>query len=240
MATHASVRDAHDALIRDFPELAHDSNTCGMCLTPEKAEEAAVSDDRSYTAVEHAAILESEVARETADLRATKEDLEQETSALKEKATGLEAEKAELLNRIDKLEAEKAAAEAARDAAEKTHTDYVTEQERAAQLESLKVERAEAVKAALDGIDDTYFTDERVARWAEMSAEQFDAVLADLQETAGAFKKGKPADDEADENKEQARETSAFRGGAEPTGVDGPSTVGAVLSFGRSRPAATA
>lgn len=233
MTTQPSVKDAHDALIRDFPGMAHDATQCGMCLSTEKAEEAAVSDERNYTSVEHAAILETEVARQTAELRVAKEDLEAERAAATEKVEALEAEKAELLSKVDVLEAEKAAAEAAREAAEKAHEDYLAAQKAAEELESRKVERAEAVKAALEGIDETYFTDERIARWAEMSAEAFDAVLSDLKETAGAFKKAKPDDEDDEDTKETARETSAFRGGSEPTSEGAGSLVGSVLSFGR-------
>jgi len=243
MTTQPSVQDAHDSLLRDFPEMAHEVTKCGICMSTEKAEEAAVSDDRTFTSVEHAAILETEVARQTAELRVAKEDLEAEKAAATEMAEALAAEKAELLTKVDLLEAQKAAETLRADTAEQTHTDYLAEQQRAAELETLKVERTEAVKAALDGIDEAYFTADRIARWAEMSAEAFDTVLADLTETAGAFKpKGKtdPAEPDEDDKKEKARETAAFRGGAEPTSEGAPSAVASVLSFGRRSPAKTA
>lgn len=193
---------------------------------------------KTYTDVEHAAILEAEVARETAELRASTEDLRSEHAALQEKATGLEADKADLLNRVDVLEAEKSAAEAARDAAVQEFTDHKAEQERSAQVETMKTERAEAVKAALEGIEDSYFTDERVARWAEMSAEAFEIVLEDLKVTAAAFKpfgkKDDKEDDDAKKKKEEAaRESAAFKGGSEPTSDGETSSLGALFALNR-------
>lgn len=240
MTTQPSVQDAHDSLLRDFPEMAHEVTKCGICMSTEKAEEAAVSDDRTFTSVEHAAILETEVARQTAELRVAKEDLEAEKAAATEKVEALEAEKATLQSQVDVLEAQKAAETLRADTAEKAHTDYLAELQRAAELETLKVERTEAVKAALEGIDEAYFTADRIARWAEMSAESFEAVLADLTETAGAFKPKGDAEPDEDDKKEKARETAAFRGGAEPTSEGAPSAVASVLSFGRRSPAKTA
>lgn len=236
--TTPSVQTSHDALLRDHPEMAHEP--CSLCVSTEKAKEVAVPADettRTYTDVEHAAILEAEVARETAELRASTEDLRSEHAALQEKATGLEAEKAEFLNRVDVLEAEKSAAEAARDAAVQEFADYKTEQERAAQVETMKIERAAAVKAAFEGVEDDYFTDERVARWAEMSAEAFETVLEDLKATAAAFKPFGKKDEEDDEKKKKeeaaARESAAFKGGIVPTSDGAETALGQLFALNR-------
>lgn len=189
---------------------------------------------KTYSATEHAAILDAEVARETAELRATTEDLKAEHAAQTET---LQAEKAEALNRVDVLEAEKSAAETARDAAVQELAEYKTSQERAAELETLKVARTDAVKAALEGIEESYFTEARVARWAEMSAEAWDIVLEDLKETAAAAKKNPfMKDEDEDDKKEKARETAAFKGdGAEPTSEGKESSLGTLFSLNRNR-----
>lgn len=243
MTTH-SVKAAHDALIRDFPEMAHDAASCGMCLSTEKAEEVAVPDERTFTSVEHAAILETEVARQTAELRVTSEDLKTENATLTEKATGLEAEKATLLTRVDVLEAEVAAEKAAKDAAVLEFTEFKAAQELAATIETLKVDRSAAIKEILTDIDEAaYFTEARVARWAQMSEEAFAEVLSELTDTAAGFKPfmkndtkkdGKPEPDEDDKKTKAAvTETAAFKGGTEPTGEGKPSALGQLL--GRNR-----
>lgn len=190
-----------------------------------------MADERSYTAVEHAAILETEVARATTDLRVARDGLETEKSGLQKSVTELEAEKADLLTRIDKLDAEKVTSESAKVAAEKELADYKAEIDRKAEVAALRTERSEKAKAELVGIGAEYFTDERTARWAEMSAEGFDSVLADLKETAGAMKpKG---EEEKTETEKAARETAAFKGGTTPTST-GQSTFMQLIAARRS------
>jgi len=190
-----------------------------------------MADERTYTAVEHKAILETEVARAIADLRVAREELETEKSGLQTSITDLQKEKADLLTRVDKAEAEKAAAEKAKADIEAEFTTFKADLDRKNEIAQLKADRTAKAKAELAGVGEDYFTEERCQRWAEMSAEAFDAVLADLTESAA--KKPPMDEDEAKKAKDAkakkdtedpekaARETAAFKGGAEPTAHTG-------------------
>jgi chromosome segregation ATPase len=243
MATR-TAQEAHDALLALKPEGASHA-PCSFCraVDPEIAKEgeAVMPDERTYTANEHAAVLDAEVKRQTATLNADRDKLETEKSALQDQINGLESEKADLLSRIDKVEAEKSAAEKATEELQKEFDGHKAEVARKEEIAKLRAERAEKAKTELAGLDEKYFTDERIQRWAEMSAEAFEAAIADLKETAGAVKKDKkdgkekPAfmtdDDEDDAKKSEkaARETAAFRGAG-----DGPSdTSGGQTTFMR-------
>lgn len=182
-----AAQRAHDALLEIAPEgSVHE--TCELCPDPIKKEVAQVADDnRVYTEVEHLALMADAVTRETASLDAAKVDLETKVS--------------ESAARVDVLEAEKAALETKVADAEKALADFKAEVELAQQIENRKKDRVDAVKAANAALPDTYFTDERVQAWAEMSDETFSIVIDGITATAGLG----------------GKETAAFSGGDSPT-----------------------
>ncbi len=147
--------------------------------------------DRTYTEAEHLALLTDAVRRETAEQTAKQDQLQ--------------TERDELVKRVDVLEAEKASAETERDRIKSEFDEYKDEQEKAKQIAEAKADRVEKVKAANDQLPDSYFTDERMQRWAEMTEEAF----AEVVEALGATK-GSPL-----------KETAAFEGGQSGTSRDG-------------------
>lgn len=168
-----------------------------------------------YTEAQHFALLTSAVERETASLTETTTQLEAQVAALSTEKAGVEAELSTAKDRIDVLEAEKASAETAAATARQELEDFKAELARQAEVASRKTDRVARVKAANANLDDSYFTDERVTRWAEMADEQFEALVADMTEAAAAVK---PAEVKTGDATEQARETAAFSGGTAPTG----------------------
>jgi hypothetical protein len=158
---------AHDALLQVMPAgSVHEP--CDLCPDPIKKEVAQVADaDRTYTEVEHLALMADAVTRETASLTEAKESAETKISE-----------------------------------AEKAFDDYKTELERLAAIETAKQERVEAVKAANESLPESYFTEERIQRWAEMETASFDAFIADITAVAVSS---------------EVKETAAFSGGESPT-----------------------
>lgn len=146
-----------------------------------------MSDDRTYTEAEHLALLTDAVRRETAEQTQKQEQLQ--------------TERDELVKRVDVLEAEKASAETERDKLRTEFDEYKAEQEKAQQIAQAKEERATKVKAANDQLPDSYFTDERMQRWAEMTEEAFAEVVEALGATSGS----------------PLKETAAFSGGGTAT-----------------------
>jgi chromosome segregation ATPase len=179
---------AHDALLQVMPAgSVHEP--CDLCPDPIKKEVAQVADaDRTYTEVEHLALMADAVTRETASLTEAKESAETKIS--------------DLTARVDVLEAEKAALETKVSEAETAFDDYQTELERLAAIETAKQERVEAVKAANESLPESYFTEERIQRWAEMETASFDAFIADITAVAVSS---------------EVKETAAFSGGESPT-----------------------
>ena len=157
----------------------------------------------------------AQVAVETAALTAVKESLEAEVASLKEVA---KTQKAELESKIDILESEKAKFEKDAADAQKAFENYKTELAEKAELDVLKAERVKAAKTAGTHLEEAYFTEERTARWAELSEENFADIVEALESAAKKDpKKDAPVDDkDADDTQkmqEKARETSAFSGG---------------------------
>jgi chromosome segregation ATPase len=221
-----SVQRAHDALLEAKPDGAsHDG--CPLCQadagTSHSAEEAAnVADAKAenanvYTEAQHFALLESAVERETSSLTEVKSTLEAQVASLTTEKETAEAGLAEAKAQLDKLEAEKANVDAALETKTKEFDDFKAELARTEQVAALKSERVAAVKAANANLADTYFTDERAQRWAEMSAESFEALVADMGEAASATKTTESAETDATE---QARESAAFTGGTETKTAD--------------------
>jgi len=230
MPAQTSVQRAHDALLEAMPEGAsHDSATCPLCQSgihrEAEKEVAHVSEETPknvYTEDQHFALLTAAVERETAELSTAKGELEAQVASLTESQT-------ELQTRVDALEAEKASLTAARDEAVKEFEDFKADLAEKAEVEARKADRIAAIKAANSDLDDEYFTDERVNRWAEMADEQFAVVLEAIETSAAAAKKKNKSDGDAedkvdggaDEMKEKARETAAFKGGDAPSAGGG-------------------
>jgi predicted nuclease with TOPRIM domain len=168
-----------------------------LCPDPAIIKEVAkvAGEDRTYTEAEHLALMTDAVRRENAELAEAK--------------TGLESTNSELVAKVDVLEAEKSTLQSEKD---KTQTDFdafKAEVERAREIETAKKERIAAVKAANDQLPETYFTDERVQKWAEMAEEPFAIVIDGVTAAAGT-------------SGGAAKETAAFSGGESPTSSDKP------------------
>jgi hypothetical protein len=186
-----------------------------------------MADTKVFTEEQHVQLLESAIERETASLTAATQELTVKVETLTSEKAAVETENTELQNKLDVVESEKAAETARADAAEKALTDFQDEIAEKAAIQERKEERLAAVKAADENLDDEYFTDGRVQRWAEMSDDSFAALVEDLSEAAA---KKKPAflnkedmkDGGADDSTEKSsRETAAFKGGEAPTAVSG-------------------
>jgi hypothetical protein len=186
----AAAKAAHDALLELKPGGVEHEH-CDLCVDPaENKEVAQVAGDRTYTEAEHVALMADAVTRETASLT--------------EATSAFETTVSEQASKIDTLEAEKAALETKVNEVQGAFDEYKSEIERAAEVESAKASRVEVVKAAVDSLPDTYFTDERVLRWASMTEEAFLQVVEDIK-TAFVGVEVKP------------KETAAFSGGTTPT-----------------------
>jgi hypothetical protein len=236
-----SVQRAHDELLAARPSGAvHDD--CPLCHSgagdTEKAGGADVADEPKYTEAQHVAILTSAVERETASLATVKEELEARAEVLSTEKAAVETALSEAQTRIDVLEAEKAAAVQRADEAEKAHEEFVAELERAKAIEQAKEDRVVAIKAADASLEDDYFTEERVQRWAEMADEQFQVLVKDLTEAAAKRKpafldKEKDKEEKAAEQAAASRESAAFTGGSQPTAGQGSSLVGFFQATGK-------
>jgi len=221
----ASVQAAHDALLALKPESAA-NHSCPLCTADNTVssakEEASVADANVYTEAQHFALVESAVERETSSLTSEKAALEGQVATLESEKAALADELTGAQTRIDVLEAEKANAEAAAEAARTELADFKAELARKAEVAAKKDERVSRVKAANGNLDDTFFTPERVTRWAEMADESFEALVADMTEAAAAVKPAEVSGaSETTDTTEQARETAAFSGGSTTTVIEG-------------------
>ncbi len=186
-----------------------------------------------YSEAQHFSLLESAVERETASLTAEKSALEAQVQTAESEKAAIAAELSEVKNRIDVLEAEKATAEAAAETARTELEDFKSETARQARVEELKSERTAKVKAANASLTESFFSEERITRWAEMSDESFDALVSEMREFAEA---AKPATEAATQTTtEQARESAAFAGGTAPTTTEGPSALSSLLALRHGR-----
>jgi hypothetical protein len=224
-----SVQQAHDYIAEQATArgVAHTCPLCSSAGTERAKEETNVADtDNRYSESQHLALLETAVARETAGLTAAKDEAEATVASLTTEKAELESRLSESETRVGVLEAEKAAAEAQAEAARNEFTQFKAEQERAAAVAAAREARTERVRAANSTLPESHFTEERIGRWAEMSDEAFEAVVAAYE--AGAGTAGAPAAT----TQEQARETAAFTGGSEG-GL--PSTTGSLVGAFLSR-----
>lgn len=177
--------------------------------------------DPKYTEDQHIAILTDAVMRETANLSSVKEELEARVEVMDTEKAAAAVVLSEVQTRLDVVEAEKAAEAQRADAAVAELTEFKAGLERAAVIEQAKSDRLAAIKAADASLEEDYFSEERVQRWAEMANDSFAALVTDLTEAA-AKRKAKSDDKDDDKQtapwmKEKARETAAFTGGAAPT-----------------------
>ncbi len=189
--------------------------------------------DNRYTEPQHLALLESAVSRETADLKAAKEELETQIASLTTTSADLKSKLVEAETKIGVLEAEKAAAEATAAAAAQEFNDYKAEQERTAQLAALREDREARVKSANSNLSDDFFTQERIDRWANMTDDAFGEVVAAFETAAQA----------APKTKEQAAaatttQTAAFTGGQEVAAATTTSTTRQFLMARHAAPTA--
>jgi chromosome segregation ATPase len=212
---------------------------CALCTagtSPRSAKEgASVSDtpQNVYTEAQHFALLTSAVERETAQLAEAKESLSTQVQTLTSEKAALADELDTVKAKADVLEAEKAAAEARAEAAAKELEDFKAELALKAEVAEKKATRIERVKAANSALSTDYFTEERAQRWAEMSDETFEALVADLTEAAAAVKPATtPGDTPATE---LAKESAAFTGGEAPKAAADGSTLSSLLGATRRR-----
>jgi chromosome segregation ATPase len=213
-ASSSSVQQAHDHLVElsSFHQVNHSCPLCSSAGIESAKEENTVTDtDNRYSESQHLALLESALTRETAELTVVKEEAESRAEALTTEKAALEQRLAESEQRVGVLEAEKASAEAAAEAARAEFTEFKAEQERAAEVAARREARSQRVKAANAALDDSHFTEERIGRWAEMSDEAFDAVVAAYEAGASASAK----ETASDANREQVRQTAAFKDGSD-------------------------
>lgn len=203
MKPGSEAQRAHDSLLQVMPAGSVHA-PCDLCPDPIKKEVAQVADaDRTYTEVEHLALMADAVTRETASLTEAKESAETTVTTL--------------TTRVDVLEAEKAALETKVSETEKAFDEFKAELERREAIETAKQERVDAVKAANDALPESYFTEERIQRWAEMETAAFEAYIADITALAAAPKE---------------KETAAFSGGESPTETK-QVTVGSIFAARR-------
>jgi len=204
----SDAQRAHDALLA-FKPAGVEHALCDLCPDPvQKTKEVAqVADaDRTYTEAEHLALMADAVKRETASLTDAKDSTETKVS--------------ELTAKVDVLEAEKASLETAKAEIQKAFDDHKAEVERAREVEAAKKDRLEKVKAANANLTDSYFTDERIQRWAEMNEVAFAAFIEDITPLTGASA--------------GAKETAAFSGGTAPTSKETAKvTVGSIFAVQR-------
>jgi hypothetical protein len=177
---------------------------------------------RTFTEGEAYALVQDNVARETA--------------AATTRIAELETEKTGLQNRLDVLETEKAAEAQRADQAEQAFTEFKEQLEAEKAREAKRAERVAQVAEANPLLE---ITDERSDRIVAMDQEVFEGYLADLREVAAkapkADDKGKdgsdPDEPDADDKKSSKgkggvpRESAAFRGAdAGATTPQGPVT----------------
>lgn len=191
-----------------------------------------------YTEAQHFSLLESAVERETAAVAAEKSALEAQVQTLESEKAAQATALTEAQSRIDVLEAEKATAETAAETARTELADFKSELERKAQIEDKKKARKDRVKAANESLADDFFSEERITRWAEMSDESFDALVADMTEVASAAKASaatkETTETVTETTTQQAKETAAFSGGTTPS-TEGVSSLKSFLDMRQGR-----
>jgi chromosome segregation ATPase len=113
-------------------------------------------------------------------------NVQRETAELTTKVDTLNKEKAELQSKLDVSEAAVQTEKTARETAEQALTDYKAEVEREKAAQSRRGEREKKVREAASHLPDTFFTEERLARWATQDDTAFEAYLKEIAELAPA------------------------------------------------------
>ncbi len=183
-----------------------------------------------YSEAQHFSLVKSAIEQETAALTAEKSELQSKFDALESEKAAMATELSEAKSKIDVLESDKATAEAAAETAKTELADFKAEIERSREVEAKKTARVEAVKAANENLADGYFTNERVTRWAEMSDETFESLVAEMTEFANAQPKADTDSETETKTTEKARETAAFTGGSETSESETVSTLASFLA----------
>lgn len=111
-------------------------------------------------------------------------NVKRETAELTGKVETLNKEKAELQKQLDVSQAAVETEKAAREKAEKDLTDYKAEVERETAAKGRRGEREKKVREVAKHLPDTFFTDERLDRWAAQDDEAFGGYLKELAELA--------------------------------------------------------
>jgi hypothetical protein len=163
-------KQKHDLLMEMRPDGSHHDEAICMHCTSKASEEGIVADDAKaiFTQEQHEQLLATAVENAKSEATASAD--------------------AEVLSLNEKLEAASTVAEdAARTIAELETA--ATDRDEAERLAVLEGERVEAVKAVVEFSDEQVET--RKEAWTEMSEENFEAYLEDLQFSAKATAKEK-------------------------------------------------
>ncbi len=191
-----------------------------------------------YSEAQHLSLVKSAVEQETAAMATEKSELQAQVETLESEKAALATELSEAKSKIDVLESDKATAEAAAETAKKSFEDFKADLQRKQEVDQKKSDRKDRVKAANQNLGDGYFTDERITRWAEMSDEDFNSLVAEMTEFAAATAPAEtgpsgPTGATGPEDKstnEKARESAAFTGGETASAEQEGSTLALFLA----------
>jgi DNA gyrase/topoisomerase IV subunit A len=106
--------------------------------------------------------------------------VQRDTAALTEQVEELTKEKAELSSKLDVSEAQLATERAAKEKAEKDLGDYKSQVDQERQVASRRDARVAKIREVAKHLNDDFYTDERVTRWAQMDDEAFGAYTAEM------------------------------------------------------------
>ena len=140
--------------------------------------------ERTFSEAEKDALVRDAITRETASLTDKLAAIESENTELKAK---LETHGTELQGRLDTLEAERDTLQAERDTVRGEFDAFKAELEQREAAAARSEARVAAVREAAAGLKDDFFTDERAARWAQLSDDDFEQVKAELAAVAGSL-----------------------------------------------------
>lgn len=209
-----SLKALHDRMLEEKPESAqHDSDECPFCNPQIPTQHGGRMSDMTFTEDQVEALVQAKVAEATASLQAELDTFKSSQEAAAVEAKIAEA-KAEADEKVRDLQAQLDASVIEASEAKKAYEDLTTyldslktEAEAAAALEALTEERKAAVAEAVTFPEE--YVEQNVARWAAMSAEDFEATLADYKAIA-----------------ERAAASAKETSGSEEPGVPGATALG--------------
>lgn len=186
--TRSDLRGVHDLLVENLTAAgkSHAVEKCGFCISQDDLEEPVA--DPKYTEEQHAAAVKAAVDEAVAAARteaaATISDLQKAqhaaaiAAAVAEATEASAAEVSRLQAELDAKTLEAAAEKASREALETAQAEALAAAERAAEIATLRDERAAAVReiAKFDGVEELVTAS--ADRWAAMTDEDF-AVVTD-------------------------------------------------------------